>query len=165
MRSTGKLIALLLALTIGASWLMGNRAVRAQEEATHNAAIPSYAPTIENIMDLLSRSRFDEALANIDYFKDQPDAKEAMRTRLIRLNTSQHHNYGFDIVAAQRFSPRMQTVTVLSYFDVQPIEFTFDLYHPEMRDDVAWSIAGFRMHENVVEDMKDVPVDYHPTVR
>jgi hypothetical protein len=167
MRSRATVIIAFLVLIVLIPWAGVSRTARAQQDSPdlHTGPLPSYAPAIDNFMDLLGKGKIDEALATIDFYKNQPDAKQVMRDRLIQLNAQQSHYYGYDVVAVQRFSSRLQSVSVVACYDLQPILFHFDFYHPEAGGNQPWIIPGFSMHEDVVEELKDVPVDYHPTGR
>ena len=167
MRSKATVILALLVLVILGGWIGFGRMARAQLESAdlRSGTLPSYGPAIDNFMELLSKGKIDDALATIDFYKDQPDAKQIMRDRLIHLSTEQHRYFGYDVVSAQRFSPRLQSVSIIACYDVQPIVFHFDFYHPEAGGNQPWLIPGFSMSENVVEELKDVPVDYHPAAK
>jgi hypothetical protein len=164
MRSRTTIISAGVALILFCAWVGSTRTARAQQDPAP-AALASYSQAVDNIMDLLGKGRIDDALAAIDFYKTQPDAKQTMRDRLIALDARQSHYYGYDIVSVQRFSPRLQSVSVLACYDLQPVLFHFDFYHPESGGNQPWIIPGFSMHEDVVDQLKDVPVDYHPTAR
>jgi hypothetical protein len=167
MRPKTMVILALLVFVVVAGWAGFARTARAQLDSAdlRPGPLPSYTEAIDNFMDLLSKGKIDDALATIDFYKDQPEAKQIMRDRLIRLGTEQHRYFGYDIVSAQRFSPRLQSVSIIACYDVQPIVFHFDFYHPEAGGNQPWIIPGFSMSENVIEELKDVPVDYHPAAR
>src|SRR5438132_4433175 len=87
------------------------------------AADTTYGGTIDRVMGQIVAGRIDEALGAIEFLKQQPDTRAALRDHLVQLANQQQHLYGYDIAAVQRFSERLQTVSVLAYYEQQPILF------------------------------------------
>jgi hypothetical protein len=132
---------------------------------THSArsALQSspYSNTIDRVMPQIVSGRIDDALAAIDFLKDQPDARATLRSRLVQIsNVEQQKCYGYEIAAVQRFSDRLQSVLALVYYDQQPYLFRFELYHPQAKADDPWLIQGLSIHPNVLEELKDTPIEY-----
>lgn len=128
---------------------------------------PGWTALVDRIMSQIGSGKIDDALATIDFMKDQPDARAALRQRLITIsNAQQQHYYGYDVAAVQRFTNRLQIVSVMAYYGDQPFIFRFEFYHPQQREDQPWVIQALSLHPNVTEELKDVPVDYfgHRTV-
>jgi hypothetical protein len=125
------------------------------------SAQPPATGTIDRVMAHIVAGRIDDALAAIDFLKEQPDTRAVLRDRLTRItNTQQQHCYGYDVAAVQRFSDRLQSVAVLAYYDQQPYLFRFELYHPQGKADEPWLIQELSIHPNVTEELKDTPVEY-----
>jgi hypothetical protein len=119
-----------------------------------------YGATIDRVMGQIVAGRIDEALAAIEFLKQQPDTRSALRDHLVELANTQQHLYGYDIAALQRFSDRLLTVSVLAYYEQQPILFRFELYRPQGRTDQPWLVQALSLHIDVMEELKDTPVDY-----
>lgn len=125
------------------------------------AAPPGWMGLVDRIMGQIGGGKIDEAMATIDFMKDQPDARAVLRDHLIRINNAQQQPfYGYDVAAVQRFTDRLQTVSVLAYYGEQPFIFRFEFYHPQQRAEQPWLIQSLSLHPNVTEELKDVPVDY-----
>jgi hypothetical protein len=73
----------------------------------------------------------------------------------------QQHYFGYDIAAVQRYTDRLQTVTVMAYYGDQPFLFRFEFYHPQQHEDQPWVIQAMSLHPNVTEELRDVPVEYY----
>jgi hypothetical protein len=129
---------------------------RSAEETTRSAPLAD----VERIMGLIGNGKIDEAMTGNDFLKNEPDGRQAIRAQLIGLRDSQQHYYGYDVAAVQRFSPRLQTVWVLAYYDQRPVLMHMQFYRPTGRADEGWTVLDFRLDENFAEVLKDVPVDY-----
>ena len=152
-------VALIAVAAIGFIPLLTHSAPSANAAA--GALQPPGIGTIDRVMNHIVAGRIDDALSAIDFLKDQPDTRAALRDRLVRIsNTEQQHCYGYDVAAVQHFSDRLQIVAVLAYYDQQPYLFRFELYHPQAKADEPWLIQELSIHPNVTEELKDTPVDY-----
>ncbi len=154
-RKTVILTSLFAAIVL-ATWGARTRPARADV----NLANPQIVPQIEKIMGLIGNGKIDDAIAAMDSFKDHPEEREGIRGRLIEIGNSQQKYNGFDVIATQRYSERLEGVWVLAYYDQAPLMFQFVLYHPSGRADQPWAITAFHLREDVLEELKDVPVDY-----
>jgi hypothetical protein len=155
MRPKVRLIVALLAVAIVAG------AAVTVHSAGQTTAQPGWTGVVDRLMSQIGTGKIDDALATIDFLKDQPDARAALRERLIEItNAQQQRYYGYDVAAVQRFTDRLQTVSVLAYYGEQPLIFRFEFYRPQQREDQPWVIQSLSLHPNVTEELKDVPVDY-----
>jgi hypothetical protein len=114
---------------------------------------------VDRIMSQIVVGRIDEALGAIDFLKQQPDVRTELRNHLAQL-ADQQRLYGYDIAAVQRFSDRLETLSVLAYYEQQPILFKFELYRPQGHTDQPWLVQSMSINIDVMEELKDTPVDY-----
>jgi hypothetical protein len=147
---------------------MGLIAAMMMWKAQHALAAPA-APVgpsngapqaVDRVMSQIVVGRIDEALGAIDFLKQQPDVRTELRNRLTQLADQQQRLYGYDIAAVQRFSDRLETLSVLAYYDQQPILFKFELYRPQGHTDQPWLVQSMSIYIDVMEQLKDTPVDY-----
>lgn len=153
MRRYWKGMAVIVMLLVVAGWAIQ---ARSAEETARNSPLAD----VGRIMDLIGNGKIDEAMAGNDFMKNEPDARQSVRSQLINLRDSQQHYYGYDVAAVQRFSSRLQTVWVLVYYDQRPVLAHMQFYRPTGRTDDPWAVLDFRLDDNLTETLKDVPVDY-----
>ena len=128
--------------------------------AQDRPAPSAYTTSIDRVMSNIVAGRIDEALAAIDFLKEQPDARAVLRQRLVTTANEQVHCYGYEITAVQSYSKHLHTVWVLGYYEQQPMLFRFEFYRPQAREDKPWVIQGLSLYPNVTEELKETPVDY-----
>jgi hypothetical protein len=137
------------------------KAEHAMAAAATPAGPSNGAPqAVDRIMSQIVVGRIDEALGGIDFLKQQPDVRTELRNRLTQLADQQQRLYGYDIAAVQRFSDRLETLSVLAYYEQQPILFKFELYRPQGHTDQPWLVQSMSINIDVMEELKDTPVDY-----
>jgi len=134
---------------------------KAQDAAAPAVATPN--EVIDQIMSRIGQGRVDDAVAMMEGLKNQGDMQQAARNRLITLRDDQGQYHGYDIAAVQRFTPQVQSVDVLAYYDSQPVMFRFHFYRPVVENNGKWAILGFQVStavQEMAETLKDTPVDY-----
>ena len=131
--------------------ILGLMTVRRTAAQDAPPAIPGGAAgVVDKIMGLVGNGQIDQAVPLMDVLKNQPDLREDARTKLLRLRDGQLGTYrGYDIATTIRFSPRLQTLDVLAYYDQQPVLLRFEFYHPQASDAVPWSVLDFRVDTDV----------------
>ena len=113
------------------------------------------------MMNLIGQNKVDDATNMMDGLKNEPDARNAARDKLIHLRDEQGTYRGYDIAATQRFTPQFQTVDVMAYYDQQPVLLRFHFYRPQ--NNGTWNVLGFQITtvtQEIVDILRDTPVDY-----
>jgi hypothetical protein len=151
MKSRARIASVVFAIAIVA---IAIKPIRADD--TGNT--PSAA--IDRIMGLIGQGKVDDAMTG-DFLKDDPDARQAIRARLIALRDEQQHYYGYDIPAIQRVSPRLQTLWILAYYDEHPVLFRAQFYRPTGQASDPWKVLEFVVETTPSEALKEMPIDYY----
>jgi hypothetical protein len=126
-------------------------------------AVLSPTEIIDQIMSRIGQGRIDDAVGMMEGLKNQGDLQQAARNRLITLRDDQGQYHGYDVAAVQRYTPQLQTVDVLAYYDNQPVLFRFHFYRPVVANGGKWAILGFQVStavQEMADILKDTPVDY-----
>jgi len=125
------------------------------------AGFPPPSEIISQMMSLIGQNKIDEATAMMDGLKDQPDARNIARDKLIHLRDEQGVYRGYDIAASQRFTGQFQIVDVMAYYDQQPVLMRFHFYRPQLTS--GWNVLGFQIQtsvQDITTILHDMPVDY-----
>jgi hypothetical protein len=141
----------------------GNFSRPLQAQDSPQAVISNPTDLVDQIMALIGQSRVDEAIALMDGLKNQPELREAARSRLLHLREDQGVYRSYEVAAVQKFTGQFQTTDVLAYYDEQPVLLRFHLYRPQKQDNVKWIVLGFQTTtalEEITEVLKDTPIDY-----
>jgi hypothetical protein len=158
MRRASKALVAVAVIALAAWIFASNRSIVAGDDSQPRIETPS--DIVDQIMGLIGTNRIDDAIARNDFLKNTPDARETARGSLIHLRDELGTYRGYDIVAIHRFSPRLQTIHVLAYYDQQPIVLDFGFYNATGHDNGPWTIPFFHIASNAPEELKDVPMDY-----
>ena len=104
--------------------------------------------TVDAIMAAVGRGQFDDAVGLMDGLKGRADQKDAARSALIAVREAGLGVWrGHDVSTVVRFSPRLQTVDVVGYFDVQPVLYRFSMYQPT--DGGPWQVLDLKVDGNL----------------
>ena len=122
-------LAVLIAVVSAGVLMSWQRPTHAQAQDVPAGFAPP-SEIIGQMMGLIGQNKIDEATAMMDGLKDQPDARNAARDKLIRLRDELGAYRGYDIAASQRFTSQFQIVDVMAYYDQQPVLMRFHFYRP-----------------------------------
>lgn len=152
---------MLLFLTIAAFGIIRLLPSRpAPAVAAENQSAPPFADQVSRIMGSLGNGRIDDAMSSPTFLPDDPAARQNVRNKLLDLRNTQARYRGYDIVAVQRLSDRLQIASILAYFDTRPLLYKIQFYRPSGNTQDAWTVIGFKISDDVMAELKDVPVDY-----
>ena len=152
------MLPLMILAAVAVARLLPTRPSPALAADTRSAA--PFANDVDRIMGLLGNGQIDDVMASPNFLKDDPAARETVRGRLIDLRNTQAKYLGYDVVAVQRLSDRLQVASVLSYYDVRPVLFKVHFYKAAGRAEDAWTVIRFDIFDDVLTELKDVPTDY-----
>ena len=156
-------VSLFVCILILASIAMLSFQLRATKAQDAPAGPTAATPTeiIDQMMGLIGQNKVDDATNLMEGFRNQPDARNAARDKLIHLREEYGNYHGYDIAAFQKFTPQFQTADVMAYYEQEPILLRFHFYRPTV--DGPWNVLGFQIttsSQEITEILKETPVDY-----
>lgn len=153
------IVLVLIAAVVTLTGLFAARGPATAVAAEGKVSIP-FAPDVDRMMALLGSGQIDDAMSSPTFLRDDPGSRESVRSRLIDLRGTQAKYLGYDIVAIQRLSDRLQIGSVLAYYDVRPVLFKIHYYRASGRPEDPWTVLRFDVVDDVIAELKDVPTDY-----
>ncbi len=133
------------------------------QDAGAPPVVQAPSEVIDQIMSRIGQGQIDNAVGMMEGLKNQGELQQAARNKLIGLRDDQGQYKGYDVAAVQRFTPQLQIVDVLAYYENQPVLFRFHFYRPVASSSGKWAILGFQVStsvQDISEVLKDTPIDY-----
>ena len=151
-RTKSVLGACVLAAVVVAGW--AERRTAAQDAPS---ADDGPAAVAGKIMGSIGSGQVDDALAAMTGLNQEADLKAAAQQDLLRVRDAQLGAYhGFDVATTVRFTPRLQALDVIGYYDKQPVLFRFEFYRPQ--DTVPWQVQDLQVNpqmSGIVETLRE----------
>ncbi len=115
---------------------------------------------VDKIMDRVGKGQVDDAVAAMERPSNVSDLRDAARAKLLALRNVQLGTYhGYDVATTVRFTPRLQVLDVMGYYDQQPVLFRFQLYHPQADEATAWAVLAFDVTPDLTDALEAVRED------